>query len=151
MVCLLPRYLIAINQSGKNIYRGWWELQVLSGHEWNSMSEYFDAIDRVKPSVNISSYVGFGAIRLQVMGMQDCPASAKEIEAMQEVAEQAMLEGARGISVGLIYLPSSYQSMDEMVSIAKTVACYDGIYDVHMRNETDFIDQAIFVDWKITI
>jgi N-acyl-D-amino-acid deacylase len=110
---------------------------------WNSMSEYFDAIDRVKPSVNISSYVGLGTIRLQVLGMQDSPADPKEVEAMQEIAEQAMLDGARGISAGLIYPPSSYQSMNEMVSIAKTVARYDGIYDVHMRNEADFIDQSM--------
>lgn len=110
---------------------------------WNSIKDYFDAVDQVGPAINISSYVGLGTIRLQVMGMDNRPAAQSEVKQMQQLAAQAMEDGARGISAGLIYPPSSYQNFDEIVAIAETVAGYDGIYDVHMRNEADTIDQAM--------
>lgn len=111
--------------------------------DWNSLGDYFDAVDRARPSVNICSYAGLGTIRLQVMGMDNRAAGPDEIKAMQKLAAEAMRDGARGISAGLIYPPGSYQDLDEMVAIADTVAGYGGIFDVHMRNEADLIDQAM--------
>ena len=94
-------------------------------------------------ATNVCSYVGLGTIRLMVMGMDDRPATSDEIKRMQGIAADAMEQGARGISAGLIYPPSQYQSLDEIVEIAKVVRGYDGIFDVHMRSESDGIAGAI--------
>jgi N-acyl-D-amino-acid deacylase len=111
--------------------------------DWRSFSEYFDAIDALPPSINITSYVGLGTIRLKVMGMSDREATSDEIDRMKSIAAQAMEEGARGISTGLIYAPSQYQSLDEMIEIAKVVRQFDGIFDVHMRSESDRMIEAM--------
>jgi N-acyl-D-amino-acid deacylase len=110
---------------------------------WRSFADFFDVIDAVPPSINISSYVGLGTMRLCVMGMTDRQATAEEIEHMKVMTAQAMEEGARGISAGLIYPPSQYQQLDEVVEIAKVAQQYDGIYDVHLRSESDHIVTAI--------
>jgi len=110
---------------------------------WESLADYFDAIDALPPSINITSYVGLGTIRLKVMGMTDREATPEEIAQMQQIAAQAMEEGARGISSGLIYSPNQYQTMAEMIEIAKLVQKYDGIYDVHLRSEGDRLFQAM--------
>jgi N-acyl-D-amino-acid deacylase len=62
---------------------------------------------------------------------------------MKKIAAAAMEQGARGISAGLIYPPSQYQSLAEIVEIAKVVRKHDGIFDVHMRSESDGIVGAI--------
>ncbi len=111
--------------------------------KWRSFADYFDAVDARPPSINITSYVGLGTIRLQVMGMTDRPATAAEIEQMKQLAARAMEEGARGISSGLIYPPSQYQTLEEVVEIAKVAQSYDGIYDVHLRNEGDHLFPAM--------
>jgi N-acyl-D-amino-acid deacylase len=54
-----------------------------------------------------------------------------------------MEQGARGISAGLIYPPSSYQTLDEVIEIAKVVRDYNGIYDVHLRDEGDRLFEAM--------
>jgi N-acyl-D-amino-acid deacylase len=110
---------------------------------WRSFSGYLDAVDALPPSNNVCSYVGLGTIRLNIMGMEGRPATPSEIASMRDLARRAMEEGARGISAGLIYPPSSYQSLDEMVEIAKVVREYDGIYDVHVRSEGDGIIESI--------
>jgi N-acyl-D-amino-acid deacylase len=110
---------------------------------WESFADYLDAVDRRRVATNVCSYVGLGTIRLMVMGMDDRRAGAEEIKQMQRIAAEAMQQGARGISAGLIYPPSQYQSLDEIVEIAKVVREYDGIFDVHMRSESDGIAGAI--------
>lgn len=111
--------------------------------DWNSFEEYLDVIDRVMPSVNVSSYVGLGTIRMNVMGMEDRPPTGGELERMKELVAQCMREGARGISAGLIYTPNKYQSEEELTELAAVAAAYDGIFDVHMRNEADHMEEAL--------
>ena len=110
---------------------------------WRSFADYLDALDALPTSDNISSYVGLGTIRLKVMGMTDREPTADEIELMKNLAAQSMEEGARGISSGLIYPPSQYQSVPEVVEIAKVVRRLDGIYDVHLRSEGDHLVQSV--------
>jgi N-acyl-D-amino-acid deacylase len=110
---------------------------------WGSFADYLDVVDAVKPSINFCSYVGLGTIRLMVMGMDARAAEAGEIDEMKKIAAAAMEQGARGISAGLIYPPSQYQSLAEIVEIAKVVRKHDGIFDVHMRSESDGIAEAI--------
>ena len=110
---------------------------------WRSFGDYLDAVDALPASINVTSYVGLGTIRLKVMGMTDRPPNAGEVERMKRIAARAMEEGARGISAGLIYAPSQYQTLDEVVEIAGVVREYDGIYDVHLRSEGDELIQAM--------
>jgi N-acyl-D-amino-acid deacylase len=132
----------------KNVYDWRKYLSGLAGNpnidwKWRSFSDHLDAIDALPPSDNISSYVGLGTVRLKVMGMTDREARPDEIGQMKEIVAQAMEEGARGISSGLIYSPSQYQTSHEIAEIAKVAREYDGIYDVHMRSEGDRLIEAI--------
>jgi len=110
---------------------------------WESFADYLDAIDQRQVATNVSSYVGLGTIRLKVMGMDGREATPDEIQQMKGIAAEAMEQGARGISAGLIYPPSQYQSAHEIIEVAKVVRRYDGIFDVHMRSEADGIVGAI--------
>ena len=74
---------------------------------WNGFASYLNALDAAKPSVNLSSYVGLGTVRLDVMGMEDRPPTAEELRLMEESVARCMEEGARGISAGLIYTSTS--------------------------------------------
>ncbi len=110
---------------------------------WRGFADYLDAVDAAAPSLNVTSYVGLGTLRLKVMGMTDRAASGAEIAAMKSLAAEAMEEGARGISAGLIYAPGLYQGTEEVVAIAKVVRDYDGIYDVHLRSEGGHVMEAL--------
>ncbi len=110
---------------------------------WNSMGGYLDAVDATPAAVNICSYAGLGTIRLNVVGMDDRAPSADEMEQMRRLTAEAMEQGARGVSAGLIYPPSQYQRLEEIVALCRVAARYDGIFDVHMRNESDRIAESV--------
>jgi N-acyl-D-aspartate/D-glutamate deacylase len=69
------------------------------------------------------------------MGKEDRPPTAEELEQMQLLAEQAMNDGAFGMSTGLIYVPSMFAKTDELIAIARRIGQYQGIYVSHIRGE----------------
>jgi N-acyl-D-aspartate/D-glutamate deacylase len=59
------------------------------------------------------------------------------MEQMKELIAQAMKEGAFGLSAGLVYVPNSFDTTEQMIELAKVAAGYGGIYTVHMRTGDD--------------
>ena len=86
-------------------------------------------------AVNYGSFVGHGAVREAVVGLEDRPASDDEIERMRAIVDLAMRQGAFGLSSGLVYIPGSFSNTDEVVALAEVAGQHGGIYISHMRNE----------------
>src|SRR5258707_12323429 len=62
---------------------------------------------------------------------------------MRGWTEQAMAQGACGLSTGLIYRPGRWSNTDEIVALAREVAPYGGLYATHMRNEGEHLLDSI--------
>ena len=62
---------------------------------------------------------------------------------MRRRLDEAMREGAFGLSSALIYPPGSYASTEEIVALARTAAIHGGRYVTHVRGEGDRIESAI--------
>jgi dihydroorotase/N-acyl-D-amino-acid deacylase len=110
---------------------------------WSTLGEYFSTLQKHGTAVNIASYVGSGQIRLDVMGNVNRPPTATELDQMKSLVDQAMREGAIGLSAGLIYPPNSFARTDELVELAKVAAHYGGIYTSHIRDEGDHEPEAL--------
>ena len=54
-----------------------------------------------------------------------------------------MRDGAVGMSTGLIYIPGTYSTTEEIVRLAKVAAKYNGVYASHMRDEGYSVVAAI--------
>mgnify|MGYP000327037791 FL=1 len=57
---------------------------------------------------------------------------------MKKLITQEMSSGAFGMSTGLFYSPGSYSNTEEIVSLAKIVSDNGGIYDTHLRDESNY-------------
>ncbi|HUQ50297.1 MAG TPA: D-aminoacylase [Terriglobales bacterium] len=111
--------------------------------DWTDFKGYFKRLKKDKTSVNIASFVGMGDVRACAMGEDDRPPTPEELEKMRAIVDQAMREGAMGLSAGLIYEPNSFAKTEEIIELAKVTARYGGIYSVHMRSEGLKIAEAI--------
>lgn len=111
--------------------------------DWESVAEYLAALERARPAIDCAYLIPHGAVRLSVMGMEDRQARPDEIAAMQELIRQSLREGALGLSTGLIYPPCCFANTGELIELCRTVAEFDGIFVVHMRSESDYIEDAI--------
>jgi putative heme-binding domain-containing protein len=100
-----------------------------------AVGRYLEKIDAAGAGTNVAHLLPHGALRNEVIGAIDRPATSEEILSMRHLADQAMQEGAFGLSTGLIYVPGTYASTEELVALAQVVARRRGIYASHIRNE----------------
>ena len=89
-------------------------------------------------AVNVKVLAGHATIRRLIMGADFRRAARPgEIAAMERLVEQAMREGAIGLSSGLEYEVGSYATTEEVVSLARIAGRHGGIYVSHVRDEGD--------------
>ena len=109
-----------------------------------NVAEFFDDIAKTKVGLNVATLIGHNTVRGQVMGGSFArPPTADELAKMCGLVEQAMKDGAVGLSTGLIYLPGTFSKTDEIVALAKVAAAHGGIYASHMRSESTGIVKAL--------
>jgi N-acyl-D-amino-acid deacylase len=99
------------------------------------LAEHFAAVEASPAAVNYGAFVGHGAVRQRIIGLDDRPATDREMEAMRTVVDQAMRDGAFGLSSGLVYIPGSFSETHELIELARVAGRHGGIYISHMRNE----------------
>ena len=105
--------------------------------DWRTLEEYFQRLTKQGSGINIGTYVGAAQVRRMVIGTADRAPSADELKQMEIRVDDAMSDGAMGVSSALIYAPGSYARTDELIALANAAAKKGGIYATHMRNEGD--------------
>lgn len=107
--------------------------------DFRTLGEYFARLERNRPAINVGTFVGGGGLRAYVVGQTQRAATADEIERMKLLVDQAMREGALGLSTSLQYVPGRFASTDEIVELARTARGHGGIYISHQRSESSQI------------
>jgi N-acyl-D-aspartate/D-glutamate deacylase len=115
---------------------------------WESYGGYLEALEALKPSINICGLVGHCAIRFYVMGERavEEPATEEEIRRIAELAGQSVQEGALGFSTNRFpphrlpdgrSIPGTFAERDELRAVAKEVGAHGGIMQT-VSNFGDF-------------
>jgi dihydroorotase/N-acyl-D-amino-acid deacylase len=99
------------------------------------LGPFLAKLDALPKSLNLGSFIGQGSIRSQVIGSENRPATAGEIEKMRALVEQGMLDGAFGLSTGLFYVPGTFTPTSEVIELAKVAARHGGIHTSHQRDD----------------
>lgn len=107
------------------------------------LKPFLDKLTALRTSVNIGSFVGQGTIRGEVIGEGDRAATPADIERMSQLVEQAMREGAFGLSSGLFYVPGSFATTAEVTALARVAGRHGGIYISHMREEASKVLDSV--------
>jgi N-acyl-D-amino-acid deacylase len=114
------------------------------GGSTTNVGRFFREVERKHVSPNVATLIGHNTVREKAMGGSfDRPPTPAELARMKKHVDQAMRDGAVGLSTGLIYLPGVFSKSDEIVELAKAVTPYDGIYASHMRYEDSQIYAAL--------
>lgn len=107
------------------------------------VASYYDKIDAAGAGTNVAHLLPQGSLRDRVMQTVRRKPTDDELSKMLALAEQAMQDGAWGMSTGLIYVPSSYADTAELVELARVVSKHGGIYASHIRNESKQLLNAV--------
>jgi N-acyl-D-aspartate/D-glutamate deacylase len=113
------------------------------------LGDYFQAVEKSGISPNVASYVGLNNVWRSVLGNSFERPTPLQIEEMKQIVDQAMQDGALGLSSMVMMPPGSLATTDDIVELCRAVAPYGGIYSTHIRNEGlgifDSVKEAIAV------
>lgn len=112
-----------------------------SGHV--DVGEFYEKIDKNGAGSNVCHLIPHGSVRQRVFGNANRAPTDKELQKMRELVEQAMKDGACGMSTGLIYTPGTYAKTEEIGELAKVVGKYGGFYASHIRGEGVELVQSV--------
>src|SRR5215213_7951593 len=108
------------------------------------VGEYLAGLDKNPIALNVLTFVGHATVRSRVMGDDtNRRATPAEIEKMRQMVQQAMREGAIGLSTGLEYETGKPASTEEVVTLARAASAFGGMYISHIRDEADKTFEAL--------
>ena len=114
---------------------------------WHDLAGYAAAIEADPPALNVAALVGHGALRIAAMTDPYGPSSTADRDAMAELLDIALSQGAFGMSTGLTHTPSSLGPTAEIDVLAAVCARHDGLYATHARavagQEFDAVREAL--------
>ena len=108
------------------------------------VGEYLAGLDKNPIALNVLTFVGHATVRSRVMGDDtNRRATPAEVEKMKQMVEQAMREGAIGLSTGLEYETGKPASTEEVITLARAASAFRGMYISHIRDEADKTFEAL--------
>ncbi|MFL5505668.1 MAG: amidohydrolase family protein, partial [Gemmatimonadales bacterium] len=135
--------LFSGGDAGDSAYRARWA-HFRGPHGFGA---WLDSMEAHGNAVNVGSYLGAATVRAYAMSAEEGAPDAAALDTMRAVVQNAMLDGAFGISSALIYPPGSYAGTDELIEMAKAMAPLHGTYITHVRSEErrllSALDEAI--------
>jgi dihydroorotase/N-acyl-D-amino-acid deacylase len=99
---------------------------------WRTLGEFMKVVEKRGSAINFAFFIGAANPREMVIGTVDRPATPEEVKKMEAIVEQAMNEGAIGLSSALIYPPGRFASTEELIALARHCRSYW----THLRSES---------------
>lgn len=103
--------------------------------DWQTYGEFLQLIDRFTPGVNIAGLVGHTTLRRDILKDAFREPEKDELDQMVLLFEQAMDEGAYGLSLGLSYAHARKAPRWEIDRLTQSLAEKKGLLAVHLRDE----------------
>ena len=110
---------------------------------WSTVSDYRECFAEAQPAINVALLVGHNTLHAGICGYEPRAGTPEEMKAMRHALEQALDEGAIGLSSGLAYPPGSAVPREEIIELSRIVAQRGGLYTTHMRSESDGLLESI--------
>lgn len=101
--------------------------------DWNSFAEYREVLEDLGLTHNFVHLVGHGAARTSLSGFEARSLNEGEYAEMLSVLDQALNEGAAGVSLGLQYKPGVFAKLEELDDVARLVKRHDKLLTVHAK------------------
>ena len=117
--------------------------------DWTGFDGYFTRLQERGTAINLGTLVPATMVRQRIVGLDNRDPTADELARMEAMVDQAMRDGAFGLSSALIYPPGSFAKTPELIALARVAARHNGIYVSHVRGESfnlfKALDEAIAI------
>jgi N-acyl-D-aspartate/D-glutamate deacylase len=108
-----------------------------------TLADYLGALEQSGIAVNVATYAGLGNIWGCVMGDSFDRPTLAQLEAMKLFLDEALRDGAFGLSTMLAAPQELIATTDDIVALCAVVKRHGGSYSSHIRNEGEDVVAAV--------
>ena len=112
---------------------------------WRSLDDYMRTVEKRGSAINFAFYIGAANPREIVLGDADRAPTPDELKRMEQIVDDAVKQGAWGLTTALIYPPGRFAKTDEIIALAK----HTPGYWTHLRGEAGTINHALDEAFRI--
>ena len=113
------------------------------GCDFSTLAEYKQQLSRVPQRIHNGIQVGMGTLRGCAAGFRDGRLTDEEYKFIWELLEEALSQGAQGVSLGLGYAPECFYDTDGLIRSLAPLKDSGTVITVHMRQEGDGVVEAL--------
>ncbi len=106
---------------------------------WQTMDDLYVAVAKRSLATNFGSLVGHSTLRRALLGDEHRELTSEELDILAQELDEAMLDGALGLSVAIGYTHGRATTEEELERLAQVVAQRDGVWVVYLSDERDGI------------
>jgi N-acyl-D-amino-acid deacylase len=111
-------------------------------YEWESLQEFLDHIEG-RIIVNYIPLIGHGTLRVLNNGFTK-HLTGEPKENLKDMLRRCLDQGAFGMSTGLMYMPGTFSTTDELVELTTILKDYPNtLYSSHMRGYSDTYIESV--------
>lgn len=104
---------------------------------------YIHELERKDLPINMGAMIGTGNIKIAVKGFSNTPFSVDEMKTAHSLIEEALENGAPGISAGIMYIPECYTTKEEYITMLEPLSKFNGVFCTHIRGEGNSMVESI--------
>jgi len=112
---------------------------------WRTLADYMREIEKKGSAINFAFYIGATNPREIVLGDADRDPTPDELKRMEQLVDEAVKDGAWGMTTALIYPPGRFAKTPELIALAR----HTPGYWTHLRNEANNINDALDEAFRI--
>jgi N-acyl-D-amino-acid deacylase len=110
---------------------------------WHDLAGYASHVRAAGSRGNLAPLLGHGSLRAGAMGLSSRRPDTWGVRTMLHLLEEALEQGAVGLSSGLVYAPGMFADTNELITLCRPVARLGRPYTSHIRSETGGVYQAV--------
>ncbi len=118
---------------------------------WDDFKSYASLVSSFPPLGNLAPLCGYNTLRASVSGYEKKRLDSSDISQMIRNLDQAMEEGAAGLSGGFIYSPGVHADKEELSKIFSAFARHGKIFTVHLRSEGARLIESISETFEMAL
>jgi N-acyl-D-aspartate/D-glutamate deacylase len=107
---------------------GWPEL------DWTDAAGYFRRARSRGMGMNLVPFLGHLSVRAEVVGDDDRPLTPAERGRLLQIVDDALTQGAPGLSSGVAYTPAKAADAAELTDCCRVLSRHGGVYAAHVRS-----------------
>ncbi len=110
---------------------------------FESFSEYLRVLEHEKLPINFGMHIGNGTLRMAAKGFEKGEMSKEEVAVAQAYLNDALSNGAFGVSMGVVYMPETMYDIDGFVEVLEPIRDSRIPLVTHIRGEGDLLVKSL--------